>query len=117
MTQTAVVAGIDCGKDSLDLAVVPGKERYHTTNTPSGHRDLIAWLVARGVSTVGIEASGGYERPVRDALIAAGLTVHVLDPARFRQSQGAAGQDRRDRCRHDRPLHRPTRRHSGQAGR
>jgi hypothetical protein len=54
MTQTAVVAGIDCGKDSLDLAVVPGKERYPTT--PSGHRDLIAWLVARGVSTVGIEA-------------------------------------------------------------
>jgi transposase len=83
MTQTAVVAGIDCGKDSLDLAVVPGKERYHTT--PSGHRALIAWLVARGVSTVGIEASGGYERPVRDALMAAGLTVHVLDPARFRQ--------------------------------
>ena len=75
MTQTAVVAGIDCGKGSLDLAVVPGKERYHTTNTPSGHRALIAWLVARGVSTVGIEASGGYERPVRDALIAAGLTV------------------------------------------
>ena len=42
MTQTAVVAGIDCGKDSLDLAVVPGKERYHTT--PSGHRALIACM-------------------------------------------------------------------------
>ncbi len=92
MTQTAVVAGIACGKDSLDLAVVPGKERYHTTNTPSGHRDLIAWLVARGVSTVGIEASGGYERPVRDALIAAGLTVHVLDPARVRHFAKAKGQ-------------------------
>jgi transposase len=92
MTQTAVIAGIDCGKDSLDLAVVPGKERYHTTNTPSGHRDLIAWLVARGVSTVGIEASGGYERPVRDALIAAGLTVHVLDPARVRHFAKARGQ-------------------------
>lgn len=92
MTQNTVFGGIDCGKTSLHLAVVPGKERWQTANTPSGHRDLIAWLAARGVGTVGIEASGGYERPVRDALIAAGITVHVLDPARVRHFAKAKGQ-------------------------
>jgi transposase len=92
MTQNATFGGIDCGKGSLNLAVIPGTEHWDTTNTPSGHRDLIAWLAARGVSTVGIEASGGYERPVRDALIAAGMTVHVLDPARVRHFAKAKGQ-------------------------
>jgi transposase len=92
MTQQTSFGGIDCGKDTLDLAVFPGGDRGRVTNTPCGHQDVIAWLAARGVTTVGIEASGRYERPVRDALRAAGVTVHVVDPARVRYLAKAQGQ-------------------------
>jgi transposase len=92
MTQQTSFGGIDGGKDTLDLAVFPGGDRGRVTNTPCGHQDVIAWLAARGVTTVGIEASGRYERPVRDALRAAGVTVHVVDPARVRYLAKAQGQ-------------------------
>jgi len=92
MTQTLSVAGIDVGKERLDVAVFPDAGRWATPNTPAGHRDLVARLAARGVTTVGIEASGGYERPVRDALVAAGVSVRILDPARVRYFAKAKGQ-------------------------
>ncbi|MBP2297083.1 IS110 family transposase [Azospirillum rugosum] len=77
-------AGIDCGKRFLDVAVVLSSDKIRVANTPDGHQDLVAWLARRGVAFVGLEASGGYERSVRDALRAAGLSVRVFDPARVR---------------------------------
>jgi len=92
MAQTKTFGGIDCGKEHLDFAVFPAGDTMRVPNTPAGYRSLIDGLSARPITMVGIEASGGYERAVRDALTAAGLTVCVLDPARVRHFAKAKGQ-------------------------
>ena len=50
------------------------------TNSLAGWRELTAKLTGAGVSRVGIEATGGYERGVVEHLRAAGFTVQVLQP-------------------------------------
>jgi len=92
MSVIDVVAGIDCGKLFLDVAVTPGADTVRVANTAAGHAELVAWLASHGVVRVGVEASGGYERPVRDALRAAGLAVGVFDPARVRHYAKALGR-------------------------
>jgi transposase len=53
-------------------------------NTPAGISELIGWLRAREVGRVGLEASGGYERSVREALAQAGFEVVVHQPLEVR---------------------------------
>src|SRR5690242_553679 len=91
MTQVAMAVGIDCGKDFLDVAVVPTGEHTRFDNTPAGHDTLVGWLHGRQVQLAGLEASGGCERAVRTRLVQAGLTVHVFDPARVRHFARASG--------------------------
>lgn len=81
MTQDSTpAAGVDIGKHRLDIAFSHGAPALSVPNTPEGHAALGAALVAHGVTRVGLEASGGYERaPVR-FLRAAGLDVIVFQP-------------------------------------
>jgi len=58
--------------------------RWQFENAPRGWRRLRAMLVKAGVTRVGIEASGGYERGVVAHLRAAGLGVLVLQPVQVR---------------------------------
>lgn len=92
MTQIHAFGGVDVGKACLDAAVFPGGARWHGGNHPEGRQELISWLGAHGVRIVGLEATGGYERPLRNELRAAGASVHVLDPARVRHFAKAIGQ-------------------------
>jgi transposase len=81
MTQTSITtAGIDTSKAKLDVAVHGRIERWQVANTLSGWRVLSANLAKAGVTRVGIEATGGYERGVVEHLRAAGFTVLVLQP-------------------------------------
>ena len=73
-------AGIDTSKAKLDVAVHNRTERWQVANTLSGWRILTANLAKAGVTRVGIEATGGYERGVVEHLRAAGFTVLVLQP-------------------------------------
>jgi transposase len=77
-------AGIDVGKHRLDVAVHGTGERLETANTAKAHGDLIAWLRERGVSRVGMEATGGYERPVRQSLEGAAFEVVIHQPLEVR---------------------------------
>jgi transposase len=79
-----VVAGIDVGKDGLDVALVPTGEVVHVANSPAGRRELAGWLGRREVGRVGLEASGGYERPVCEMLRRAGFEVALLQPRQVR---------------------------------
>jgi transposase len=74
------IAGIDVGKRRLDAAVHGQAGELQIENSPGGFSELIAWLRAREVGRVGLEASGGYERGVRAALEAAGFEVVVHQP-------------------------------------
>jgi transposase len=81
MTQTNITtAGIDTSKAKLDIAVHNRTERWQVANALPGWRTLAANLVKAGVTRVGIEATGGYERGVVEHLRAAGFTVLVLQP-------------------------------------
>ncbi len=93
-------AGIDVGKRRLDVAVHGEGERFELANEAGAVGELVAWLRARRVSRVGMEATGGYERVVRWSLEAAGFEVVVHQPlevkllARFKRMR--AKNDRID---------------------
>lgn len=77
---STIVAGIDVGKHWLDGAVHGCDEQHQVTNDASGWAALEAWLEARGVVRVGLEATAGYERGVRARLEARGMEVVVHQP-------------------------------------
>ncbi len=77
-------AGIDTSKTKLEVAVHDRAMRFQVANAPSGRRRLAEDLTAAGVTRVGIEATGGYERGVVADLRAAGFTVLVLQPAQVK---------------------------------
>lgn len=79
------VAGIDVGKHWLDVAVHGLEDELRVGNEVAGFSELIAWLKAREVGRVGLEASGGYERGAREALDQAGFEVVVHQPIEVRR--------------------------------
>ena len=79
------MAGVDVGKRRLDAAVHGLEGIVGMVNEAQGHAELIAWLQARQVTRVGLEASGGYERGVREALQKAGFEVVVHQPLEVRR--------------------------------
>jgi transposase len=91
MTQTLRTVGIDCGKYTLDVAVFPTGNKMQVENTAQGRETLREWVLAQHVDRIGMEASGGYERLIRDLLCQAGLCVYVLSPARVRYFAKAKG--------------------------
>lgn len=78
-------AGIDVGKSKLDGAVHGLEDAVQVDNDRAGFSELIAWLRAREVGRVGLEATGGYERGVRLALEAEGFEVVVHQPIEVRR--------------------------------
>jgi transposase len=81
MTQTAV--GIDVAKNWLDVAI--GERVKRIDNTGSALHALAGELVAHGVTVVGMEPTGGYERLAVTTLRSAGLDVRMVDSWRLRQ--------------------------------
>jgi hypothetical protein len=76
MTQISITtAGIDTSKLKLDIAIHQRTERWRVANTLPGWRELTANLTKTGVTRVGIEATGGYERGAVEHLRTAAFTV------------------------------------------
>lgn len=72
--------GVDVSKLWLDAAVRGSDELLRVPNTAEGLAELIGWFKARGVSKVGFEATGGFERRLGAALEAAGLERVIFQP-------------------------------------
>lgn len=79
------IAGVDVGKRYLDGAVHGLEDQVRVDNSQTGVSELIAWLRAREVGRVGLEASGGYERRLRSALEQCGLEVVAHQPIEVRR--------------------------------
>ena len=92
MAETVVTAGIDVSKEWLDCAVWPGKAELRVERNAVGFGQLAAWLVEHRVSRVGLEASGGYETVVMDALQARGFAVIRFNAKRIRMFAKAKGR-------------------------
>src|SRR5262245_27712186 len=80
MTQTIIAAGIDTSKAKLDVAVHGDRGHWQVDNSSAGWRRLASAFSKIGVTRVGIEASGGYERGVIGHLQEHGFAVLLLQP-------------------------------------
>jgi transposase len=78
------VAGVDVGKLKLDVAVHGLEDQTQVDNAQAGLTELVAWLKAREVGRVGLEATGGYERTCRRTLEAEGFEVVLHQPIEVR---------------------------------
>lgn len=79
-TDSTKCGGIDVSKRRLNLAVHGGTDSLEVANEAEGWKTGCAWLKAREVTRVGIEATGGYERGMVAAMWAEGLEVVVHQP-------------------------------------
>ena len=88
---TSRYVGIDVSKDRLDVAVLGEKQEKQICNTQAGIKELVQWMLELQPELIVVEATGGYQRSVVDALFQAGLAVAVVNPARVRQFARACG--------------------------
>src|SRR5215211_5979648 len=88
---TSSYVGIDVSKDRLDVAVLGEKQERQVCNTQAGIAKLVQWMLELQPELIVVEATGGYQRAVVDALFHAGLGVAVMNPARVRQFARACG--------------------------
>ena len=97
--------GIDVSKDCLDVVVLPEGWFFSVSNDTAGWAELVARLRPLAVSAIGLEPSGGYERGIIRALLAAGLSVRRINPNKLRQfarARGVLAKNRSPRCATDR---------------
>jgi len=83
--------GIDVSKDQLDVMVLPHQQCLSVRNDVDGWAELVAQLRSFAIAAIGLEATGGYERGVMRALLAAGMSVRQINPFRLRQFARASG--------------------------
>jgi transposase len=85
MADMVRLAGIDVSKQTLDVYVMPSGEHWTVSYDRRGLSRLRRQLLDLGVAVAAVEASGGYEREVSEALEDAGLVIHRLNPLRVRR--------------------------------
>jgi len=83
--------GIDVAKDRLDVAVLGRRQEKQVENTQEGIASLVQQMEVLQPELIVVEATGGYQRAVVEALVQAGLAVAVVNPARVRQFARACG--------------------------
>jgi len=88
--------GIDVSKDRLDVAVRTGeelnKEVFSVANDDRGRQELVKRLKKVAPERIVLEASGGYETLVVQALASAKLPVVVVNARQVRQFAQATGR-------------------------
>ena len=90
-TSSGKYVGIDVSKDKLDVAVLGERQEKQMSNTQKGIAELVQWMNELQPELIVVEATGGYQRAVVEALFHAGLSVAVVNPARVRQFARACG--------------------------
>jgi transposase len=89
---TMIAAGIDVGRDSLDVAIAPTGRSFRAPNVPQGVHVVVDRLKRAGVSHVVLESIGAYAQRLVRALADAGFAVGVVDPKRIRALRLAEGK-------------------------
>jgi len=83
------VIGIDVAKATFDIALPLGQGKYRTRakvgNDVAGWEQLLAWRHKHAPdAVVGMEATGIYHEALAERLVAAGVTVYVINPAQIK---------------------------------
>ena len=84
--------GIDVSKQLLELAVHESDYQFRCANKVSGFGQLISELISLRPALIVLEATGGLETRVVNALQSAGLPVVVINPRQVRDFARALGQ-------------------------
>ena len=92
MQTPSVVVGIDVSKVRLDVAVRPSGELNSVTYDADGLTTMVMQLSQVQPPRIVVEATGGVERPLVRALVAAALPVIVVTPRQVRDFAKATGQ-------------------------
>ena len=80
----AVFIGIDVAKDKLDLARSDSPQVQTFANDSSAIGRIVKWMGTTPIAMIVVEATGGLERPLMDALLEADLPVALVHPGRVR---------------------------------
>jgi len=84
--------GIDVSKTEVVVAVEPTGVVWTSPTTAAGLRTLTRRLAKLQPTLIALEPSGGYEVPVLDALLGAGLATALVHPGRVRDYAKSQGQ-------------------------
>ncbi len=84
--------GIDVSKAQLDVCVRPTGEIWKEKNTPEGIARLVQRMDQISPALIVLEATGGYERPVVNALNEHHHRVAVVNPKRVRRFAESTGR-------------------------
>lgn len=85
-------AGVDVGRDFLDLAIAPAGFSRRFANTDEGARKLLERLRQHGVARVVIEAIGPYALRLVRAVRASGVELGIVEPRRIKSWRIAEGR-------------------------
>ena len=88
----ACAAGIDIGRDFLDVAIAPSGRSFRAPNAPKGVAVVTQRLIRLGVQRVVLESIGAYGQRVTRALAEAGFSVAIVDPRRIGALRLAEGK-------------------------
>ena len=83
--------GIDVSKKLLEIAVHQSDYHFSCPNDPQQFPNLISELISLRPARILLEATGGLERPLLQALQAVGLPVVVVNPRQVRDFAKALG--------------------------
>ena len=87
-----IAVGIDISKTKLDVFHGGVAQHREFDHSPTGIAELVAWLLESGtVDLVVLEASGGYEMDIWQALCGANLPTARINPKRARDFARALG--------------------------
>lgn len=84
--------GIDVSKKTLDVFMLPLKEFMQFENNAAGIRKLLKKLSAFCDPSVVMESTGGYEKPVAQALAKGNISTAVINPRQIRDFAKALGR-------------------------
>ena len=90
-SSTPLFVGLDVSKAHVDVAVRPDGPAWRSATEAAGLAALVARLRPLHPTVIVVEASGGWERAVTAALVAAGLPVAVVNPRQVRDFAKATG--------------------------
>lgn len=87
----ATFIGIDISKARLDIHVLPGNQAWSTRNDDASVATLVLRLAALEPTLIVLEATGGLERRILAALLAAKLPAVAVNPRQVRDFAKARG--------------------------
>lgn len=92
MEQSPLAVGLDVSKSEIVVATFPAGALWASDTTPAAIDQLIARLIELQPDVIVVEATGGYERAVVAAAVAASLPIAIVNPRQVRAFAKAVGR-------------------------